>query len=1162
MKKTNFFKLLLVGTMALSFGFVGCKNYDTEITDICNEIDLLKADVKTIKDQLATLGLIKSITQGANGGDVTIVSVVNGAEQTTTLKVPMPPSGDQNYSTVYVKDGNWWVKTGDSDVDTGYPAEPNFLTNEALMAAMAAAGIDPTKLASLDDVEDALADYYTAEEIDELLGGLGDVVVPTVNEAGNWVFEYDGEGNPIDSGKFAAGAYAVYEEDSDYITVYLWDTVSDPAKMMPFDLPRYSAGAALAKIDLLGWVTGYDGTIRLDEITNIQTADFTEFPFADDRPEEGDVGIHTGVGAADLGAYFPVNYSWIEKFQLDTDAGANDGEDSLEDAPAAMTTWTSFKVGDLVNTLEREERGFIVQVYPSDADLSNVVFTVQDSQGNVLPFDLEAEAFTGQLKTTRGADNSGIYFLKGKNLAEQGDWGTITDGDLIDATGAADADPDAKVAGKYIDAFDPNAAYSIVADDIYHSNYAVEARSRMVKSFEAGVSAVVAADEDNDGVLAGTTWEILPNVIYGLDFDQSTDIETDDDSWFDQHSTPTLQPSVDATPAVTSEVLDYYIEAKGKVNTNEFKLKYYDADGNEITPSATNRARKFSLTFADVITTTGLEMNVYKLGVDGAIYFETIDVLPIRVVPNVPYTLTPFVIEPAEDATNAADNRLMPTKYIDLQEMFDYFETGNNGGKFMWSDNTSLLEYWQDELMGVDDGFVITATKNGVAYDLTVTDGVIDSGLEAEAWTGTLAAPGAAAAASLAEATLLKLTIPFATDDPEEGIFNDATGAYEDEWEFIFTFEDKNNGDVINTLTVAFNPTIPEQNALWTPDLLYWGSYNNGAWVPGTLDAPGYLNAYYPAPAGAWGAAFEATDYDVWPGEDFGFTEIENEATWDWEIVNILEDFDIEDPAEAGTANREVYLTYAQTTDGMLFTLENQFIDGMDEAADGIDWNFNGVEDNDVDSVPFELVKILDPDNAILAAEPYDWDPYKFQINMAPDDDFKYLWFYDVSEADRLAMGYTISIKSPIREGRLETTTGNNIEITPTGSYKQIDNTQITGFTYAGVKFDVFQVWGEDLTEGPDMATGGAVYANRLISAVYFYVPDAYKTWYKIVDQTGVETKTAIAPTQAGEKGYINIDANHSSNAATNVPLGVLVLDRYGRVLQSEDIKFDIAKAL
>jgi hypothetical protein len=280
MKKTNFFKFLLVGAFALSLGFVGCKNYDDDIKKLNERVDLAVKNIEEVKATLRSMTSIESVTKGEDGKTLTIVYWKDGKKETIEF---VDTNTQDGVGTIITKEDGYW-KFGDEK--TAYKVVPDTST-----------GGDPV--------------VVNLPYIDE--------------EDGYWYF-YEGD-DYVKSDYFGAGAYCTVEGPDSWI-IYVWNKTAGSYEAIPVSKANgSSSGVAVSKIDVLGWIDEFKSTDLpgMDDMGDFevsvdyayfdgfsagsgQTADFTSYVWAGSSVVKGDVVLASKGGfivqtnpGADLG---------------------------------------------------------------------------------------------------------------------------------------------------------------------------------------------------------------------------------------------------------------------------------------------------------------------------------------------------------------------------------------------------------------------------------------------------------------------------------------------------------------------------------------------------------------------------------------------------------------------------------------------------------------------------------------------------------------------------------------------------------------------------------------------------------------------------------------------------------------------------------------------
>ena len=721
MKKTSFFKLLMVGAMALTVGLTSCNKGPSQddFDKVCERVSTLENDVATIKNKLTVLGVVEDIKKDPQDPYKLNVTYTNG--NSAVIDLPRVPTSD-GPSFITVEDGKWYIDGKDTGINVG-----------------------------------ALAPRINTEKDGEHFWEF-----PVLNDKNEIVWK----AGP----KAIAAAYAVNNDGA--WTLYL--PSKDHTKLQAIALPSVGAGG-LAKIDILGWVTGY--TKASDNIATTErnadddsgtidaTKDSSEAKYG--KP----VVLHNTAADADI---FWVNYAWIDDFDYDeagyqtaatakktyttqkttrfTEAAA--GKAAVNEAPAegelkdnAFAMWNADKKQGkiqvekkmVLNTLAAQRQGFIVQVHPVNTDITNVKFEIVSSAGNVLPIGLGTPEFiTGLL--TRATAQSALYFLPGANVSEKFE--------------APVADTEYPSSNKdYQGRFVIDARYALNAvsgSKVVSSEYTkFTFMSNPVVSKEAPIEWIVKTDEKAETIGDQVLWQKdeLTNQpakrhIYGGGETKSglvngtTEIAyvIEKDNWymptFDvTNDLPDPLPGLgagtvgidktlpdgmhrsEAPGGATDAVIDWYLDLVDtssdydipELNQNKEGKRYIEIQfGLEFNETRT----AFRVTrLPDNLTLAWFDIVAYKLGVDGNVYKEVIRIRPVR-----NELTTPIYVKVASKyytQTFSGEYPILDWNYT--KNLADFPNSGNaygTGGSpyngEMYPDPSTIKEKWLSTPMIVD----------------------------------------------------------------------------------------------------------------------------------------------------------------------------------------------------------------------------------------------------------------------------------------------------------------------------------------------------------------------------------------------------------------------------------------------------------------------------
>ncbi len=679
MKKTNFFKLLMVGAAALALGFTSCQNGPSQgdFDKLCERVDALEEGLQALQKKVDGLEYVKSVTK-TETNDATVYTVTHG-NPAGTLEIVVPKGGNVGVpNSAWLKigeNGNWFI----NDVDTG----------EAAIATMPRIKVDGDQR------------YWEFPVIE-----------------GNDIAWKRGESAP---------AYSYAVEGAGGWTIWM-PTKEDPKTLVAITISKSSGG--LGKIDILGWVQGYDNAS-----STISRNNELEEP---DHENDADAN-----SAQETPLYFSQNqtfvvyYNWIEEFEGESNGASfsdwapvtyapNDTQDTdlpfwangYEVSPANLlpfdadgdgskdsqylywnynqitegngtgpvgaydysfgtlnvskTAWDGgryqIKAKNVLNILDSQDKGFIVQVHPITvpfAEYKNL--TLQDSKGNVLPVGLKQPVLiTGLL--TRAAANSALYFVEGSNFPK-GEFATRE---------------------AYAEKFTANAQYSLVTEDGIRSEYTpftitptylASIEAQVIKVDDKGIHApknnvlasfyvekdkwnklefdqdyiihplnaspkafVTHAEEitpiwDGDEIILHGSTSALSATGSGVAHDSSYfhPLRPVGNGFLDYTTRAALQDNEDYLS--TNAVVDWYI----KVGSNDQDETYVtNVFGIQFNAEKTEfRATKIP----DGLTEAMFNMRVFKLGVDGKIYLQYVKINVTRQSIVTPIPISPYIVQ-------------------------------------------------------------------------------------------------------------------------------------------------------------------------------------------------------------------------------------------------------------------------------------------------------------------------------------------------------------------------------------------------------------------------------------------------------------------------------------------------------------------------------------
>ncbi len=322
-----------------------------------------------------------------------------------------------------------------------------------------------------------------------------------------------------------------------------------------------------------------------------------------------------------------MSWAYIAKFQIEKNLANDTGTPADANAPASWSAQKDVATKQVLNT--QTDSALLIQVFPTNQDISTLTFELRDSEGNKLPIKFDTpEPFDGLL--TKAVSSSGLWVLPV----------AYTDGEPY---------PNAKA---FTDKLPGGVVYSVVETSSgFFSNYTdnsiLAGPQIAAPGAENGVNQLIPnGDEDaavntttNGGVaVAGTQGEyvIQINTDYSVNFiDQTTANKT---------------------------VVDYYFEA----------IDDFEAKGFDFSRDLKKGTFKVSAD-PDNFTPATMTVGVYKLNITGAIYYEEIKVTLVRSSVKYEVSIPSYEII---DVTPTADRGTLftasPIK-IDLAPMFTQF---------------------------------------------------------------------------------------------------------------------------------------------------------------------------------------------------------------------------------------------------------------------------------------------------------------------------------------------------------------------------------------------------------------------------------------------------------------------------------------------------------
>ncbi|MDR2910926.1 MAG: hypothetical protein LBV47_06145 [Bacteroidales bacterium] len=778
------------------------------------------------------------------------------------------------------------------------------------------------------------------------------------------------------------------------------------------------------------------------------------------------------------GDTFTVNFHRVADFKVDVNnsgtVSAMTG-DPLE-SWSAMTDVVKTQVLNTLGTKGAERKGFLVQVHPAGIDISKMNFIVENSKGEQLPILVGTpELVTGLF--TKAAASSALYFVPTGYTADKY------------ATPAA-----------YTDLFNvlDEPLYTLVETNSNtrsseYTHWTVDYREVVSKEARVNALSTTATNDTDIAVIVGTSSKIKTGIPYSLKFDQTDGID------------------LGATPVTAAYVLDYYVAPNSDFNTEMFTI------------SVDKKAGTFTVNaMPDAITLADFDLNVYKLGVDGNIYWEVINILPVRSNLSSVMAIGNYTIQDEDTRTGALVTSTAVN--VPMTPMFDALAQQAIGG-------SNMRSRWQDAQRGAKTWSIVSVSVGGTALE----------GTELGAFKTNVGANAIAfkdqngVAVTIAGNDMYKARTVVFTPEYSYGA---NLPVFELNKEYILGIEFSDaDGNYLNTANVSFTPVIPPLSEMFQKEAAYW----NG----------NVLNAYYKTP-NTWAAgAFynvtgheNSTFFNVYNGTpslnnhsgttpyDGGFTRFgvsTNSKRWINSVELALKDFNTQKvPGTDVLANTKVTVP---VTGGIL-----------------------GTEVAGTPSFTSSVVELVNQYGGSKAN-----DAYGKELAMIVGVD-KYLNVYDYTQAEKDALDFNMKIMSALFEGRIEgTSTTGNVEAASVGSNVwSITDADIKGYNYTNSgAYSLFRV---DKING----AGGVVYDYAYIDKVEFFVPNdvtvyqitGYDTAIGTVIENGVTYFTAIEPVLTGSanttvKSVLSITAQNITNTTTT-KIGVRVTDRFGKVKSVE----------
>jgi hypothetical protein len=1219
MKKTNFFKLFLVGAMALAVGFTSCEDSASQkdFETLCEEVDALKSSVEEIQTKLNSLGdAVKDVRQDPNDPNKLTVSYTNGNTADVIINIEHPDSVPGGTSFVEIKDGNWWI----GGKDTGYEA-----------------GELAPKLN-----EDGTAWLF-----------------PVVNAEGaiEWA-----EGPAV-----TASAYAV-NNDGQW-TLYL--PTEDGSELQAIALPGENTSAGLNKIDILGWVEdfapGDNLSVELDE-SNAATPDVLKGELYDTADDT-----------------FVVYYNVIEAFTGDLNAASQPtftpetdspvsspwggpavGGRNLADiytaptavnpipttrtaAQAAAVTSFGIATGTALTTLDAQNKGLIVQA--NGANLSDIEFVLEDSQKNQLPITFKKPVLvTGLL--TRAAADSDLWFIEG----------------AFEVNGTFTNDED------FAEEFTPEALYSLVTPDGFRSEYTpftfiptlitslenqvttVDAKELVPASTtpEIDASFYVKVRTENKLAFEANPYFFITGTPYTLE-DTSTrhlaEIGVNDaltnTKWYDidspvwngnpkDTSTHEYGGPGDA-PFYSNTIIDWYMVVGSNPNdtfvTTEYNV-FFDNNPENHTGGKTFTVGQLP----DDLTLASFNIDVYKLGIDGTVYYERLRIHPVREEILTSIDLGDYLVEdgfPSWDVENETNNEfdylgsVLEITEEDLQPMWDKLAT------YVDAQTATMEQRWKDEEYGAMSYTItnvtiqdMTNTQNGLDANGNITGigqlgrfmfpNVIVKSAPVDTDPSTLGVQalttGTGAAANATPNAMIGYTGVWDTTPVEDWMMGQsewqlgdtATGflAKDDAGEYINSMLDPmtnpeyklydsrafdiypnyayNNGTdnvpsfvinkkhtftikfydqdgmELNTLKVSFTPKLPNMNDLFVKEAKYWNTDLTE------------LNAFYKVPTGVW-ADNQFYNSRTTTLSPFLQTDMTNPLAINT-YYNVYSTTELNPTHTSAMPYDGGFSKFGQATDED----DTQWLDNTSalayQNADQV-VGANGEKINAVTKIGTQLPNLpgdpYTPGHTTIIAL-YNQYPATTSSNAGY---YNYGGKYTDPIADKMGE-LAMTIKPGKYIGFYEFAPEQLSDLNFTmkimsalekGTITGADNGAIDAGTvgdYWTLTADDFIAYNYNNTEKYSLFKNNNAYDYKYVRSVEFFMPDGIGTPYNFYNTaTGVEitttTTTEIAANAEVDEPHIAIVPNNLSQT-TNTFIGVKVIDRFGKTKVVDNIPLNI----
>jgi hypothetical protein len=1173
MKKTNFFKLFLVGAIALTVGFAGCQDSvsQKEFEEACARITSVEKSIDEIKNLLNTLGVVKDIKSDPADPYKLNVTYTNG--NSAVINIPKTPGDGGTTDFLTIKDGKWYI----NGKDTGEMAN---------------------NLSPRINTDDKDGQYFWEFPVVE-------------NDDIKWV----------KGPKAIAAAYAV--NNNGQWTLWL-PTKDDMTKLTPIAI-NSGSGGPLSKIDILGWVEDYEKTddlsVALQEKVTTGAASETL------KGELYDTAEDT----------FVVYYNVIEKFTGDSNGASqsavtpNTGDDAFETPKYTLAQvykaideprdehavpYYGIEEGTVLSTLDSQDKGLIVQVHPSGANIANTDFVLENSKSELLPISFKKPVLVSGL-LTRVAEDSDIWFIEGENKFK----------------GSFEDDED------FAEEFTPQALYTLVTPEGFRSEYTpFTFTPTLVSSLENQVVEVdggefVAATANIDA-----SWYVKVGVENEIGFEPNFFFEKNDYTLYpdiDRHVdeiegadpyTVTPIASVIANGVTTKRysnaIIDWYIEVGSnpadQYITTEFDL-FFDGDRTNKTGGKTFTVGQLP----DDLTLASFSLDVYKLGIDGIVYYERVRIHPTREEILTEIVLKDYIVEdgfPSWPVANPEDNEtdyLGSVLQIPLDEMFKTLRG------YVDSQTATMEQRWQDEEYGAWTYTVTNLEIEGINGSAEgkgelgrfMFPNYIEKGL-VEAETNTTSVGDGATPADMETKDGIEelgqaewmfgevATAIFAVDEDDAYIdptdypggkgvyplwdarsfdiypnyaYQNAAGA--DVPSFVIgkkhtvtiKFYDKNDQE-LNTLKVTFTPKLPAMKDLFVKEKIYWNAdlteLNAFYRAPNTWEARGFYSkggAEYATsvPFTLSNSQVNATYYNVYSTRElnpkhaattpydggyskFGQPTSEDDKQWlevsslayqdpkqDVRAEGGATKVEIEDVTEIGPADGNFRVVPAIPTKSSIIALYNQY-PATATKHDGY-YNYEGKYTEPVSENSGELLMTIHPG--------------------------LYIGFYDYVALSKVKgneaiaaqlkeLDFTMKIMSALEKGEIKGSDAGEIDAGTVGDVVTLTAEDFIANNYNNsVTYSLFK-------------NAANKYDYTYILRVEFFIPEeagtAYNFWNTVdndvIDGIVAQEQPANDVTKVN---HIAIRVNNLSQDFS-APIGVRIVDRFGKTKEVDDIMLNI----